>query len=279
MERRRVKRPRRGRAPALDFDDVIYGIHAVDEALAAGEALRALHVAARPQEGSARCATCSSTRRSETSPCASSSAPSSRACPSRRTKASSRSRRRFRMPVSPTSCEAHRDGARRFSSSSIISPIRTTSARSFGPPSAPGPTAIVLPERRSAGRQRDRAQSGGRRRRPACRSCGSPTSPTAIRRLKKEGILGRRRRRRCPRRRRCAKPTSNGDLALVIGAEGAGLAPASQAGVRLPGSDPDARGSSPRSTPRLPPAFSSTRPCGSANARFVLDGGGASSYT
>ncbi|HEY9085833.1 MAG TPA: 23S rRNA (guanosine(2251)-2'-O)-methyltransferase RlmB [Candidatus Tyrphobacter sp.] len=45
MERRRVGRARHGRAPALDFDDVVYGIHAVEEALAAGEALRTLHVA------------------------------------------------------------------------------------------------------------------------------------------------------------------------------------------------------------------------------------------
>lgn len=36
MERRRL---------TLDFDDLVYGIHAVNEALAAGEALRSLHVA------------------------------------------------------------------------------------------------------------------------------------------------------------------------------------------------------------------------------------------
>jgi 23S rRNA (guanosine2251-2'-O)-methyltransferase len=35
------RRPR----PAFDFDDVIYGIHAIDEALAAGERLREIHVA------------------------------------------------------------------------------------------------------------------------------------------------------------------------------------------------------------------------------------------
>jgi 23S rRNA (guanosine2251-2'-O)-methyltransferase len=44
MDRRRVTpRPER-RSPRLDLDDVIYGIHAVDEALAAGEALRRIHV-------------------------------------------------------------------------------------------------------------------------------------------------------------------------------------------------------------------------------------------
>ncbi len=37
MERRRVK-------PPVDLDDVIYGVHAVEEALAAGEALRRIHV-------------------------------------------------------------------------------------------------------------------------------------------------------------------------------------------------------------------------------------------
>ena len=49
MERRRLKRRPHGerspRQPQLDFDDVIYGIHAADEALAAGERLRAIHVA------------------------------------------------------------------------------------------------------------------------------------------------------------------------------------------------------------------------------------------
>jgi 23S rRNA (guanosine2251-2'-O)-methyltransferase len=44
MERRRLKvgsgRPR----PALDLDDVIYGIHAVEEALVAGESLRRIHI-------------------------------------------------------------------------------------------------------------------------------------------------------------------------------------------------------------------------------------------
>ena len=31
--------------PAFDFDDVIYGIHSIEEALLAGERLRAIHVA------------------------------------------------------------------------------------------------------------------------------------------------------------------------------------------------------------------------------------------
>lgn len=47
MERRRpVKKAGRRTAQSnLDFDDVIYGIHAVGEALTAGEALRVIHVA------------------------------------------------------------------------------------------------------------------------------------------------------------------------------------------------------------------------------------------
>ena len=46
MERRRRVAPHRGvhRAPRVDLDDVIYGIHAVDETLAAGDAVRRLHV-------------------------------------------------------------------------------------------------------------------------------------------------------------------------------------------------------------------------------------------
>lgn len=43
MDRRRVNKPH-GRQQ-LDLDDVIYGVHAVEEALAAGEKLRSLHVA------------------------------------------------------------------------------------------------------------------------------------------------------------------------------------------------------------------------------------------
>lgn len=42
MDRRRVGKPQRRE---IDLDDVIYGIHAVEEALAAGEELRSLHVA------------------------------------------------------------------------------------------------------------------------------------------------------------------------------------------------------------------------------------------
>jgi 23S rRNA (guanosine2251-2'-O)-methyltransferase len=45
----------RRRFTALDFDDLVYGIHAVAEALAAGERLRAIHVAAdRSKDGALR---------------------------------------------------------------------------------------------------------------------------------------------------------------------------------------------------------------------------------
>lgn len=46
FERRHHLERRRLRPKALDFDDLVYGIHAVDEALAAGETLRTIHVAA-----------------------------------------------------------------------------------------------------------------------------------------------------------------------------------------------------------------------------------------
>jgi 23S rRNA (guanosine2251-2'-O)-methyltransferase len=42
VDPRRVNKP--GRRAAIDLDDVIYGVYAVEEALAAGEQLRALHV-------------------------------------------------------------------------------------------------------------------------------------------------------------------------------------------------------------------------------------------
>ena len=47
MDARRINRPRGprpSRTPKLDFDDVMYGIHVVQEALAAGEALREIRV-------------------------------------------------------------------------------------------------------------------------------------------------------------------------------------------------------------------------------------------
>ncbi|MBV8117773.1 MAG: hypothetical protein JOZ01_07325, partial [Candidatus Eremiobacteraeota bacterium] len=46
--RRRLTGAQRRHAPRheLDFDDVVYGIHAVSEALTAGERLRVVHVAA-----------------------------------------------------------------------------------------------------------------------------------------------------------------------------------------------------------------------------------------
>ena len=45
MDRRRRIAPQRGeRAPRTDLDDVVYGIHAVNEALVAGEPLRRIHV-------------------------------------------------------------------------------------------------------------------------------------------------------------------------------------------------------------------------------------------
>ena len=47
MERRRRIAPQRGQrppGPRVDLDDVIYGIHAVNEALVAGEPLRRIHV-------------------------------------------------------------------------------------------------------------------------------------------------------------------------------------------------------------------------------------------
>jgi 23S rRNA (guanosine2251-2'-O)-methyltransferase len=43
MDRRRINKPQRRQE--IDLDDVIYGLHAVEEALAASEQLRALHVA------------------------------------------------------------------------------------------------------------------------------------------------------------------------------------------------------------------------------------------
>ncbi len=44
LDHRRLRGPR-GARPALDFDDLIYGLHAIEEALAAGERLRSIHVA------------------------------------------------------------------------------------------------------------------------------------------------------------------------------------------------------------------------------------------
>jgi 23S rRNA (guanosine2251-2'-O)-methyltransferase len=45
VERRRIDRRHAQRRQDVDFDDVIYGVHAVEEALSAGEELRNIHVA------------------------------------------------------------------------------------------------------------------------------------------------------------------------------------------------------------------------------------------
>lgn len=45
MDRRPVKGPRRKKPALMDFDAVLYGIHAVDEALTAAEPLRGIHIA------------------------------------------------------------------------------------------------------------------------------------------------------------------------------------------------------------------------------------------
>ena len=45
MERRRLNRRHAQRRQEIDLDDVIYGVHAVEEAIVAGEQLRKIHVA------------------------------------------------------------------------------------------------------------------------------------------------------------------------------------------------------------------------------------------
>jgi len=44
LDRRRVTPRPQARGPRLDLDDVVYGIHAVNEALVAGEAIKRIHV-------------------------------------------------------------------------------------------------------------------------------------------------------------------------------------------------------------------------------------------
>jgi len=44
VDRRRVGKPHRPKPPRIDFDDVMYGIHVVEEALAAGQQLVAIHI-------------------------------------------------------------------------------------------------------------------------------------------------------------------------------------------------------------------------------------------
>ena len=53
FERRHELERRKLRPKALDFDDLVYGIHAVDEALAAGETLRTIHLAANRAKATA----------------------------------------------------------------------------------------------------------------------------------------------------------------------------------------------------------------------------------
>ena len=55
MERHRLRQPSSGHR--FDFDDVVYGIHAIDETLAAGERLRSIH-SPRIGRKTRRCGSC-----------------------------------------------------------------------------------------------------------------------------------------------------------------------------------------------------------------------------
>ena len=171
----------------LDFDDLIYGIHAVDEALARRRsACASIHVAANRKKD-ARCARCSRKRKSETFRCASSSARSSSAFRSRRIKASSRSRRPFPYVSLPRAA----GGPRGRATSTLVVLDHLTDPHNVGAiirtAEAAGADGLVLPERRSAGINATvrKAAAGAAAHLPIARVANIAD---AIRVLKKAGI-------------------------------------------------------------------------------------------
>jgi 23S rRNA (guanosine2251-2'-O)-methyltransferase len=220
---RRVAPPRRGPRPAprIDLDDVIYGIHAVNEAIVAGDMLQAVHIGDERKNDPALRPLLDHARQAEIAVRF-----ENRSFFASFPYKAHQSVVAFGAPFGYISLEEAialpRTGPALFvvldhvtDPHNVGAIVRTTEAL--------GGTAVVLPERRSAGINATvrKAAAGATAHLPIARV--SNISQT-VRTLKKAGIwvagatLGRD---TTP----LAQADFNRDLALVIGAEGEGIAP------------------------------------------------------
>jgi 23S rRNA (guanosine2251-2'-O)-methyltransferase len=206
--------------PKLDFDDVVYGIHAIEEALSAGEKLRAIHLAADRKKDARLRGLLARAKELE--------------IPVRFEQRSFFTHLPFKahqdvVAIAPpfpyrslhdVLSERRRDGARLFvildhltDPHNVGAIVRTAEAA--------GADALVLPDRRSAGINATvrKAAAGAAAHLPIARV---PNVAQAIRAMKKAGVwiagadAG-------PSAVPLADARLTGDVALVIGAEGTGL--------------------------------------------------------
>ena len=225
MDRRRRITPQRGQRvpPRVDLDDVIYGIHAVNEALVAGEPLRRIHVGDERKNDPALRNLLERRASRPRSRCASRAARSSPTFPTRRIRASLRIGAPFDYITLEEAIALPRTGPALFvlldhvtDPHNVGAIVRTAEAA--------GGTAVVLPERRSAGVNATvrKAAAGATAHLPIARVAQHlPGHPHAEE--------GRASGWPAPPLGPGAVPLGEADfardLALVIGAEGEGIAP------------------------------------------------------
>ena len=229
MDRRRRVTPQRGippqrgqhAPPKVDLDDVVYGIHAVNEALVAGEPIKRLHIGDERKNDPALRNLLELARKSEVT-----IRFESRAFFANFPYKAHQSVVAFGAPFDYITLEEAialpRSGPALFvildhvtDPHNVGAIIRTTESA--------GGTALIIPERRSAGVNATvrKSAAGAAAHLPIARIANVSQ---AVRTLKKAGIwvagaaLG-------PTAVPLAKADFNRDLALVIGAEGDGIAP------------------------------------------------------
>ncbi len=219
--RHNVRRHHDRRRDALDFDEVVYGVHSVREALAAGEALRRVHVARDRKRDAALRALIALAEE--------------RGVPVRFDDRGFFGRLPFKahqgvVAMAPPFEYASLDDvlrAKRTQPALFVVLDHLTDPHNVGAilrtAEAAGVDAIILPERRSAGVNATvrKAAAGAAARVPVARVTNVAQT---IRALRRNGVWTAG-----ADASQAAKPMAEadlrGDLALVIGAEGSGLAP------------------------------------------------------
>jgi 23S rRNA (guanosine2251-2'-O)-methyltransferase len=210
------------RAPRIELDDVVYGVHAVDEMLVAGEPLRKLHVGDDRKNDPAL--------RNLLERARSANVPvrfESRAFFASFPYKAHQGVVAFGEPFAYTTLEEAIEFGKRASPALYVVLDHVTDPHNVGAivrsAEGAGATAVILPERRSAGVNPTvrKSSAGATAFVPIARVANVGQ---AIRTLKKVGVwvFGAT---RGPRAKPYTEVDLRGDVALVIGAEGEGIAP------------------------------------------------------